>query len=90
MGRIFREMRLRHAWRQTDPAERAGVSQAPISRIGPARTAAVRRWLRRPSIPLDGERRGFGGIWFLPLDGTGSTAARVRHVQRVRLPRLEP
>lgn len=56
--------------------------------IWPARTLAVRRWLRNPSSAEDGRRRGFGGIWFLPFEQTGSGLAKVRVVQRVR--RSEP
>ena len=49
------------------------------------RTAATRRWLRRPTTPVAGrDRRGFGGIWFLPFDRLGSAAARSRQSQRVR------
>jgi hypothetical protein len=57
---------------------------ATFAAIWPARTAAVRRWLRSPSVADDGRRRGFGGIWFLPLERTGSTRATVRQTQRVR------
>lgn len=54
------------------------------------RTAATRRWLHRPSSSDEGDRRGFGGIWFLPYQRLGSAAARLRQVQRVRRPRLRP
>lgn len=57
---------------------------ATFDAIWPARTATVRRWLRGPSVPDDGRRRGFGGVWFLPLARIGSTRATVRQVQRVR------
>lgn len=55
-----------------------------------ARTAAVRRWVRRPGSIGNGDRRGFGGIWFLPYGRLGSTADRLRHVQRVRRRRQPP
>jgi transcriptional regulator with XRE-family HTH domain len=55
-----------------------------------SRTAAVRRWLRRPSIGDDATERGFGGIWFLPFGRTGSATARVRQVQRVRRTQAAP
>jgi transcriptional regulator with XRE-family HTH domain len=58
--------------------------RATFDAIWPARTAAVRRWLRSPSVADDGRRRGFGGIWFLPLARTGSTRATVRQTRRVR------
>ena len=50
----------------------------------PERTAATRRWLRRPTTSARGDRRGFGGTWFLPYDRLGSAAPRVRQVCRVR------
>jgi transcriptional regulator with XRE-family HTH domain len=62
--------------------------KAIFDSIWPVRTAAVRRWLRNPSSAGDGRRRGFGGVWFLPYEQTGSGLARVRAVQRVR--RSEP
>jgi transcriptional regulator with XRE-family HTH domain len=52
--------------------------------IWPERTAATRRWIRTPSLSSPGDRRGFGGIWFLPYRRLGATATRVRQVQRVR------
>jgi hypothetical protein len=61
--------------------------RAIFDAIWPVRTREVRRWLRRPSIAADGERRGFGGIWFLPFERTGAVAVRVRQTQRVRRPR---
>ncbi len=56
----------------------------------PERTVAVRRWLQRPGPAGAGDRRGFGGIWFLPYDRLGSTAVRLRQVQRVRRPHRPP
>jgi len=50
----------------------------------PERTAATRRWVRRPTTSGRGDRRGFGGIWFLPYERLGSAASRVRQVRRVR------
>lgn len=54
---------------------------ATLASIWPARTARVRAWIRRRDAigPADG-RRGFGGIWFLRLDGPAgrSLVARVR------------
>jgi transcriptional regulator with XRE-family HTH domain len=58
--------------------------EAIFHAIWPARTVATRHWLRRPTVTPDGERRGFGGIWFLPFERTGTAAAKVRQVQRVR------
>ena len=55
-----------------------------------SRTAAVRRWLRRPSIGDDATQRGFGDIWFLRFGRTGSATARVRQVQHVRRPQAAP
>lgn len=52
--------------------------------IWPERTAATRRWIRRPTMPLPRVRRGFGGLWFLPYSRLGPAACRVRQVQRVR------
>lgn len=60
----------------------------------PARTAAVRRWLRRPRQPRQPRprpddpgasptRATFGGIWFVPSSVVG---AKVRLVARVRRP----
>lgn len=69
-------------------ANRAVVRDHPaiFDAIWPARTSETRRWLRRPSLPVDDGRRGFGGIWFLPFERTGAAAARCRQVQRVRRP----
>ena len=53
----------------------------------PERTAATRRWVRRPISSDRGNRRGFGGIWFLPYQHLGGAAGRLRQVQRVRHPR---
>lgn len=55
--------------------------------IWPARTTETRRWLRHPSPSIDGGRRGFGGIWFLPFERAGAARAGCRQVQRVRRPR---
>ena len=55
--------------------------------VWPARTAATRRWIRVPSRRSLNDRRGFGGIWFLPYQRLGAASARVRQVQRVRNPR---
>lgn len=55
--------------------------------IWPARTTATRSWLRHPARAPGGERRGVGGIWFLPSERTAATPAKVRQVQRVRQPR---
>jgi transcriptional regulator with XRE-family HTH domain len=63
------------------------LHSAILDAIWPARTAAVRRWLKGPTIETDEGGRGFGGIWFLPFQRTGSAAARVRRAQRVRRPR---
>jgi transcriptional regulator with XRE-family HTH domain len=52
----------------------------------PERTATTRRWLHRPASSDGGDRRGFGGIWFLPYRRLGSEAGRLRQVQRVRRP----
>jgi transcriptional regulator with XRE-family HTH domain len=52
--------------------------------IWPERTAATRRWVRGPSSRSPNDRRGFGGIWFLPYQRLGAAATRVRQVQRVR------
>lgn len=71
-------------------ANRAVVREhaAIFDAIWPARTTETRRWLRHPARATVGERRGFGGIWFLPFERTGAAAARVRQVQRVRLSRI--
>lgn len=58
--------------------------EAIFDTIWPARTIETRHWLRQPNVRRDGERRGFGGIWFLPFERAGAAAAKVRHVQRVR------
>lgn len=65
--------------------------QATFDAIWPARTAVVRRWLRRPgraaSVTRDAgsatSRASFGGIWFVPASAVG---ARLRLVARVRRP----
>ena len=68
---------------------------ATFDAIWPARTAAVRRWLRRPRRPECGTgpasvpagpparaRATFGGIWFVPAATVG---AKRRTVARVRI-----
>jgi transcriptional regulator with XRE-family HTH domain len=55
--------------------------------VWPGRTVATRRWLRGPSSRSPNDRRGFGGMWFLPYRRIGAAATRVRQVQRVRHPR---
>lgn len=44
VGRLFREIRIRHGWRQTDVARLAGVSQGTVSQIELGR-------LERVSLP---------------------------------------
>lgn len=65
---------------------------ATFDAIWPARTAAVRRWLRRPRRPAQEPavtrpsgttRATFGGIWFVPPSVVG---AKLRLVARVRRP----
>lgn len=65
---------------------------ATFDTIWPARTVAVRRWLRRPrraarepagTRPSATTRAAFGGIWFVPPSVVG---AKVRLVARVRRP----
>jgi transcriptional regulator with XRE-family HTH domain len=70
-------------------ANRAVVRDHPaiFDAIWPARTSETRRWLRRPSISVNDQMRGFGGVWFLPFERTAAAAARCRQVQRVRRPR---
>jgi transcriptional regulator with XRE-family HTH domain len=70
-------------------ANRVVIREHPaiFDAIWPARTSETRRWLRRPSTAPDGDRRGFGGVWFLPFERTGAVAARSRQVQRIRRPR---
>lgn len=67
-------------------ANRSVVRDHPaiFGAVWPARTTETRHWLRRPTVTRDGERRGFGGMWFLPFERTGGVAAKVRQVQRVR------
>ena len=55
--------------------------------VWPEGTAATRRWVRRPALSSPNDRRGFGGIWFLPYRRLGAAATRVRQVERVRHPR---
>lgn len=65
--------------------------QTTFDAIWPARTAAVRRWLRRPRTPRPRpgdagstrRRTTFGGIWFVPTSVVG---AKVRLITRVRRP----
>lgn len=60
--------------------------QGIFGSIWPEQTAATRRWIRRPAGMAGTDRRGFGGIWFLPYQRLGSDAGRLRQVQRVRRP----
>lgn len=55
--------------------------RATFDSIWPARTAAVRRWLRRPGRPAPGA--AFGGIWFVPAAAVG---ARLHTIARMRRP----
>jgi transcriptional regulator with XRE-family HTH domain len=58
--------------------------QRTFDSVWPERTAATRRWIRGPWPRPPDDRRGFGGIWFLPYQRLGATTTGVRQVQRVR------